>query len=226
LPADPTFNRVLAALTQDHRRPWMEQLEQVELRANHELHAPGAGVQHIHFPTSALVMLTQSLALGSEAPVALVGNDGLLGMAAVLGGGLESSRAVVLHPGLAWRLPASAVCSPGADNAHVVGAAVVHLQSLTVQMSQTAFCRQHHPVEQRLCSWLLTALDRLPGHVLAMNLLELAPLLGASAEALERAAHELIVLGAIVCEPGRLVVVNRECLQTRACGCHTAGQQR
>ena len=219
LPADFPSNRVLATLAQGGPLPWPEQLERVELFARQELHAQGAGASHVYFPTSALVVLIQTLAGGAEAPVALVGNDGLVGVAAFMGTGLETNRAVVLQPGWAWRLPASAVHIGGPDGVPLVRAAVGHLLSLTSQISQTAFCQQHHNIEQRLARWLLTALDRLPGQEVAIELPELAPLLGVTAEVLAPVAKRLGAQGALVCEPGRVVVPNCELLRSFSCGC-------
>ncbi len=224
MPADHPFNRVLAALTQGDHLPWTEQLEQVELPARHELHPQGASALHVHFPTSALVVLTQSSAIGSEAPVALVGNDGVLGLAALMGTGPETSRAVVVHPGSAWRLPITALHTGGPKATQVVKAAVGHLFSLASQISQTAYCQQNHNLEQRLSRWLLTALDRLPGHGVAIDQKALAPLLGVSVEALAPAVQRLAAVGALACEPGRLVVPDRSLLQTHSCGCHAPAQ--
>jgi len=224
LPADLPSNRLLAALTQGDRPPWAEQLERVELPARHELHTQGAAATHIHFPISALVVLIHTSAAGRDAPVALVGNDGGVGVTALMGTGNETNRAVVLHPGLAWRLPTSAVPTDGPDAASVVKVVVGHLLSLTSQIAQTAYCQQHHNVEQRLARWLLTALDRLPGHEVAIDLGALAAVLGVSADAMAGAAVQLVDAGALVCEPQRLLMPSRAALLVRSCGCHAPAQ--
>lgn len=223
MPADHPSNRLLATLMQGHRPPWTAQLERVELPAGHELHARGTAATHIHFPISALVVLIQTSA-GRDAPVALVGNDGVVGVAAFMDTGNETNRAVVLHPGLAWRLPASAVPTDGPEIAWVVKAVVGHLLSLTAQISQTAYCQQHHNVEQRLARWLLTALDRLPGDEVAIDLGALAAVLGVSADAMAGAAAQLVDVGALACEPQRLVMSSRTALLARSCGCHAPVQ--
>lgn len=156
--------------------------------------------------------------------MALVGNDGVVGMAALMGTGPETNRAVVIHPGSAWRLPVNALPTAGPNATQVVKAAVGHLFSLTLQISQTAFCQQQHNIEQRLSRWLLTALDRLPGRELAIDPMALAPLLGVPVDALEQAAQRLVAVGALVREPGRLVVPDSALLQARSCGCHAPVQ--
>jgi hypothetical protein len=224
LPADHRFNRVLASLAQGEQLPWADHLELVELPAGQELQSCDASVPHVHFPTSALVVLMQATAAGVEAPVALVGNDGVVGVAAFMGTLPEANRAKVLHPGHAWRLPTSVLSTEAPGPSQVLKATVGYLMALTSQLSQTAFCQQHHNVEQRLVRWLLTALDRLPGNDVAMDLGDLAMLLGVPADALAGAAAQLVGVGALVCEPGRLVMPSRDLLQARSCGCHVPAQ--
>jgi CRP-like cAMP-binding protein len=224
LPADHRFNRVLASLAQGEQLPWADHLELVELAAGQELQSCDTSTPHVHFPTSALVVLIQTTASGAEAPVALVGNDGVVGVAALMGTLPEAGRAKVLHPGHAWRLPTSALSAEEPGPSQVLKATVGYLMALTSQFAQTAFCQQHHNVEQRLARWLLNALDRLPGNDVALDLGELAALLGVPAEALAGAAAQLVGAGALVCEPGRLVMPSRDLLHARSCGCHSPAQ--
>lgn len=224
LSADQSFNQVIAALMQGERPTWLDHLEHVELSAQQQLCSTGQPTQHIHFPTTALVVLMHGSDPENDTSVALVGRDGLVGMAAFMGAGVESHRAVVLHPGGAWRLPTRAVPADGPTAGLVVKAAVGHLLSLTSQMSQTAFCQQHHSAEQRLARWLLNALDRLPGDAVDIPLDQLARLLALAPDELASAAAQLVAAGALVCEPGRLVVLHRAALVEQSCGCHVRVQ--
>ncbi|MFN3493725.1 MAG: Crp/Fnr family transcriptional regulator [Hydrogenophaga sp.] len=223
LPAVSTFNRMLVALKRGDATSWSRQLAHVELQAGQELMAPGGTPHHLHFPTSALVVLMQPAPGGLEAPVALVGHDGAVGLAGLLGGGPEQHRALVVQSGWAWRMPTTALQDDAERAAQMLPVALDHLQSLTVQMAQAAFCRRQHSVEQNLGRWLLTALDRLPGSALALGLPALAPLIGAAPGALEKAAAALVRSGALVCEPDRLLVPNRRLLEAQSCGCHAPG---
>lgn len=221
---DRSCNRILAALSHGGRLPWGAQLQRVELSAGQELHAPGVAASHVHFPATALVTLMQPVPGGGEVLVALVGHEGVLGAGALLGVPTESARAVVLHPGAAWRLPVSALTRDGPDAIHLTQVVLTQVQALTTQMSQTALCQRLHSVEQRLCRWLLIAFERVPGDSLAIDLGDLAPLLDLPVDALAGAAVQLVGLGALACEPGRLRLLDRTLLQARACGCHTVIQ--
>ena len=125
MPVEQPTNRVLAALAHVDRRHWPSSLERVELRQGHTLLAANAPIEFMYFPEDALVGLLHAGGPdGLEAPLALVGNDGLVGVAPFLGVPAERLRAEVLHPGCAWRLPAAALNSgPQPDDSQMHPAA-------------------------------------------------------------------------------------------------------
>ena len=221
---DRSSNRMLAALSEGDGLPWSDQLHAVELPAGHELHASGAAPSHVHFPTTALVALMQPTHGSDEICVALVGNDGAVGVAALLGASAESSRAVVLHPGVVWRLPVGALADGGPDPMRITQVVLGYLAALTEQMSQTAVCQRVHSVEQRLGRWLLLAFDRVPGDALAMELGDLTVQLKVPADALAGAAAQLVDSGALAFEPGRLSLLDRQVLKAHACDCASRTQ--
>lgn len=226
MPVDRAVNQILAALAADDQLPWGPSLELVDLPARAELQSPGVGVSHVHFPVSALVVMLRPTSGRDEVPVALVGHDGVVGVAALLGVPPEASRAVVLHPGTAWRLAATALVGDGLQSARLTYAVLTHVMALTTQMAQTALCEKIHSVEQRLCRWLLNAFDRVPGDALAVDLGELTKMLDLPVDALAGAAAQLVDSGALACEPGRLVLRNRSALQAQTCGCQVIVSSR
>lgn len=226
LPDDRAVNQIIATLAVDDRLPWGSNLELVDLPARAELQSPGIEASHVHFPISALVVWLHPTSGGDEVPVALVGHDGVVGMSAFLGVPPEAGRAVVLHPGAAWRLAVKALTAEGLPSARVIQAVLGHLQDLTTQIAQTALCEKTHSVEQRLCRWLLNAFDRVPGDALALDLGDLTDMLDVPVDALACAAAQLVGSGTLACEPGRLVLLDRSGLQTRTCGCQVIVSSR
>lgn len=226
LPVDRAVNQILAALAADDQLPWGPRLELVDLPARAELQSPGVEVSHVHFPVSALVVMLRATSGSDEVPVALVGRDGVVGVAALLGAPPEESRAVVLHPGRAWRLAATALVGDGLQSARLIQPVLTHVMALTTQMAQTAVCEKIHSVEQRLCRWLLNAFDRVPGDALALDLGDLTEMLDVPVEALAGAAAQLVGSGALACGPGRLVLLNRSALQAQTCGCQVIVSSR
>jgi hypothetical protein len=221
LPAEHPTNRVLAALSRADLMQWQSHLERVDLDAHYTLQTPGAPIEFVHFPAGALVGLVRVEESGAvQAPIGLVGNDGVVGMAALLGVGVERVRAVVLHPGSAWRLPTAALRAQPVEGSTVLHVVFRYLQALNAQIAQNALCRLHHTVAQRLCRWLLDAFDRVPGEALHIDVAALGEWLQVEADALRQAADQLAGAGVIECQPGRTLLRDRAALAQRACGCH------
>ncbi len=221
MPAEHPTNRVLAALSRADLLQWQSHLERVDLDAHRTLQTPGAPIEFVHFPLGALVGLVRVEERGAvQAQVALVGNDGVVGLAPLLGVGAERVRAVVLHPGSAWRLPTAALQSHPIEGSTVLHVVFRYLQALNAQIAQNAVCRLHHTVAQRLCRWLLDAFDRVPGEALHIDLVALGEWLQADAQALRQAADQLADAGVVECQPGRTLLRDRAALAQRACGCH------
>lgn len=133
---------------------------------------------------------------------------------------------MVLHPGTAWRLAATALVGDYLQSAQLIQPVLIHVMALTTQMAQTAVCEKIHSVEQRLCRWLLNAFDRVPGDALALDLGDLTEMLDVPVEALAGAAAQLVGSGALACGPGRLVLLNRSALQAQTCGCQVIVSSR
>ncbi|MDP3251501.1 MAG: hypothetical protein Q8M77_06270 [Hydrogenophaga sp.] len=221
MPAEHPTNRVLAALSRADLLHWQPHLERVELNTQHTLQTPDAPIEFVHFPVGALVGLVHVARHGAvEAPVALVGNDGVLGMTPLLGVEVERMRAVVLHPGSAWRLPIAALPKLPLQGSVVLHVVSRYLQTLNVQMAQTALCRLSHTVPQRLCRWLLDAFDRVPGEALDIDVAELGAWLDADSDAVREAASQLVAAGVIERQTGRTLLRDRAALANCACSCH------
>lgn len=221
MPAEHPANRVLASLSRADLQQWQPHLERVELPADRTLQTPGAPVDFVHFPMGALVGLMRVDDRGAwEAPVALVGHDGVVGMAPLLGVGVDRTRAVVLQAGGAWRLPAAVLQTQPPEQSGVLHVAFRYLQALNGQIAQNALCRLHHTLTQRLCRWLLDAFDRVPKDALDIDVAALGDWLDADADAIRLAAGELTTDGVIQRQPGRTVLRDRAALAQRACSCH------
>ena len=157
---------------------------------------------------------------GASAEIAVVGNEGIVGVALFMGGETTPSRAIVQSAGSAYRLPGHSM-----KEEFVRGGAMQHLllrytQALLTQMAQTAVCNRHHSVDQQLCRWLLLSLDRLPSNKLTMTQELIANMLGVRREGVTEAAGKLQSAGLIQYSRGRITVVDRPGLEARACECY------
>ena len=165
---DPRQNELLASLPAADWVRWSSQLEKVTLPLGKVLYESGAAISHVYFPTSAIVSLLYVMEDGASAEIAVVGFEGIVGVALFMGGETTPSRAVVQSAGEAFRLPAH-VIQEEFKRAPVLHLLLRYTQALITQMSQTAVCNRHHSLDQQLCRWLLLSLDRLHGSELLMT---------------------------------------------------------
>jgi CRP-like cAMP-binding protein len=216
----PRDNQLLAALPLADWRRWEPQLEQVELPLGHVLYESGRTMSHVVFPTSAVVSLLYVMENGASAEIAVVGCEGVVGIALFMGGESTPSRALVQSAGLGYRLRASTVKEEFDRSSEVLQLLLRYTQALITQMAQTAVCNRHHSLDQQLCRWLLLRLDRLPGSELVMTQELIANMLGVRREGVTEAALKLQAARLISYARGRIQVLNRAGLEQRTCECY------
>jgi len=218
----PDANHLLAAMPMPAFDSWFPHLEPVDLQLGQVLCESGRTMAHAYFPTTSVVSLMYVTRAGESSELAMVGNEGLVGVSLFLGGDSTPSRAVVASAGRGYRLNAVAL-----QDEFNAGGAVMHLllryaQALMTQMGQTAVCNRHHSLNQWLCRWLLMSLDRLPGHELLMTQELISNMLGVRREGVTEAALSLQKAGLISYARGHITVLDRAGLEGRACECYSA----
>lgn len=216
----PNHNHLLAALPAFDLKRLMPHLEQVSLVLGDVLYEPGDTLRHVYFPTDAIVSLLHVTENGSSAEIAVVGNEGLIGIALFMGGESTSSRAVVQSAGSAFRLPGRKLKKEFNRHGDLLLLMLRYTQALITQMSQTALCNRHHSIDQQLCRWLLLSLDRLPGNRLNMTQELIANMLGVRREGVTEAAGKLQRQGVIEYSRGQITVLDRVRLERLSCECY------
>jgi CRP-like cAMP-binding protein len=219
LRSDPRQNQLLAALPQAEWARWQPQLEAVELPLGRVLHESGDKLSHVYFPTTAIVSLLYVMENGASAELAVVGNEGLVGVSLFMGGESTTSRAVVQSAGQGWRLASTAI-KEEFKRAPVLHLLLRYTQALITQMSQTSACNRHHTLDQQLCRWLLLSCDRLTGHELVMTQQLISDMLGVRRQGVTEAALKLQTAGLIRYSRGRIALLNRQGLEARVCECY------
>lgn len=217
---DPKANQLLAALPDVEWLRWVPQLEMIELPLGEVLYESGAHMRHVYFPTSAIVSLLYVMADGASAEIAVVGNEGLVGVALFMGGESTPSRAVVQSAGRGFRVRAPVIKEEFSRSSPVLHLMLRYTQALITQMAQTAVCNRHHSLDQQLCRWLLLSLDRLQGNELVMTQELIANMLGVRREGVTEAALRLQSVGLIRYARGHITVLNRPALEKRTCECY------
>ena len=212
-------NQLLAALPEADWQRWRPQLEGVELPLGEVLYESGSTLSHVYFPTTAIVSLLYVMENGASAEIAVVGNEGLVGISLFMGGETTPSRAVVQSAGHGFRLKGQ-VIKEEFKRAPVLHLLLRYTQALITQMAQTAVCNRHHSLDQQLCRWLLLSLDRLQGDQLVMTQELIANMLGVRREGVTESAHNLQKAGLISYSRGRITVLDRAGLEKRTCECY------
>jgi CRP-like cAMP-binding protein len=219
-PHSPFQNRLLAALPFEDYLSIRPHLELVPMPLGHVLHESGSRMNHVYFLTTAIVSLLCVTKQGASAEIAVVGNEGIVGVSLFMGGDTTTSRAVVQNAGYAYRLK-SHLLNEQFNRAGPMQRLLLHYtQALLSQMAQTAACNRHHSVDQQLCRWLLLRLDRLPSNKLAMTQELIASMLGVRREGVTEAAGRLQSAGLIHYSRGKITVVDRPGLEARVCECY------
>jgi CRP-like cAMP-binding protein len=220
-PAAPTpHNRLLAALPYDVKERLQPHLQLVALELGASVYEAGAKQPYVYFPTDSIVSLLYVMKDGASAEIAIVGNEGLVGIALFMGGETTPSRAVVQSAGHAYRLPSERLKQEFEAGGPLQHLLLRYTQALITQMSQTAVCNRHHSIEQQLCRWLLLSIDRLPTNVLTMTQELIANMLGVRREGVTEAAGKLQDAGLIHYSRGRITVLDRPALERRVCECY------
>jgi CRP-like cAMP-binding protein len=216
----PTDNHLLAALSSAALERLLPYLEAVEMPLGEVLYESGDVLLHVYFPVDCIVSLLYVLADGSSAEIAIVGNDGLIGIALFMGGETTLNRAVVRSAGHAYRLSGQRLKDEFHRNDSLHHLFLRYTQALITQMAQTAVCNRHHAVDQQLCRWLLLSIDRLSSNQLQMTQELIANMLGVRREGVTEAAGKLQRLGIIHYHRGHIEVLDRLKLEALCCECY------
>ena len=219
-PHHPEQNHLLNVLPASDRERLFPKLELVPLPLGDVLYESGSRLSHIYFPTDSIVSLLYVMEDGASAEIAVVGNEGIVGVSLFMGGETTPSRAVVQSAGHAYRLKAQLLKQEFNRTGPMMHLLLRYTQALITQMAQTAVCNRHHSVDQQLCRWLLLSLDRLPSNELTMTQELIANMLGVRREGVTEAAGNLQSAGLIKYNRGRITVLDRPGLEARSCECY------
>jgi CRP-like cAMP-binding protein len=213
-------NRLLASLPEEEWKRWSAALERVEMPLGEVLYEPGIALDYVYFPISSIVSLLYVMENGASAEIAVVGNEGIVGVSLFMGGGSTPSRAVVQSAGIGCRLQSKLMKDEFNKAGPVLHLLLRYTQALITQMAQTAVCNRHHSLDQQLCRWLLLSLDRLEGEELVMTQELIANMLGVRREGVTEGALKLQKAGLIRYSRGRINVLDRPGLEARTCECY------
>jgi CRP-like cAMP-binding protein len=213
-------NRLLASLPDEEWGRWAPLMEVVPMPLGQVLYESGVALTYVYFPINSIVSLLYVMENGASAEIAVVGNEGIVGVSLFMGGESTPSRAVVQSAGIGCRLEAQVMKTEFNRAGPVLHLLLRYTQALITQMAQTAVCNRHHSLDQQLCRWLLLSLDRLDGNELVMTQELIANMLGVRREGVTEGALKLQKADLIRYSRGHITILNREGLENRTCECY------
>ncbi len=216
----PQENTLLAALAVADFRRLANDLELVPLTLGQSLYESGETMSHAYFPIDCVVSLLYVMKNGESAEIAIVGNEGVIGIALFMGGESTMSRAIVQNAGHAYRLKAQVFKDEFASAGALSRLLLMFASALITQMVQTAACNRHHSVDQQLCRWMLLSLDRLPSRQISMTEKLIGNMLGVGPTEVSQATAVLKKAGLIYYDNGEITVLDRPGVEKRACECY------
>ena len=213
-------NQLLSVLPEAERNRLFPHLELVDLALGYALYESGYRLEDVYFPTTAIVSMLYIMENGASAEIAVVGNEGIVGVALFMGGDTMPNRGVVQSAGEAYRLPGKLLMQEFNRGGALQHLLLRYTLAMLTQMAQTAVCNRHHTLDQQLCRWLLLSLDRLPSNELSMTQELIANMLGVRREGVTEAAGKLQAAGLISYHRGQITVLDRPGLEARVCECY------
>jgi CRP-like cAMP-binding protein len=222
---NPRQNLILAALPETDYKRLLPELELVSMPLGWRVNESGDHVHFLHFPTSGIVSLIYDLENGASSEVALVGNEGLVGISIFMGGDSMPSSTQVQSAGFAYRLNRKFMKREFALGGKLQHLALLYTQALICQTSQTAVCNQHHSMDQRFSRWLLMSLDRMHDSKLIITQEMIGNLLGVRRESVSEAVGKLQKTGIIANSRGVIKVLDRLELEMQTCECYEVVKQ-
>lgn len=215
-------NKILATLPAESYKRLSPYFEEIKLPLGKHVYESQVPVKYTYFPVSGIVSLLLLLEDGGTGEIAVIGDEGIIGISGLLGGHASSSiQAVVQSPVTAIRLPLQLALSEFQSNKDFQYRILRYIQALFSQIAQTALCNRHHSLEQQLARWLLLSMDRLKGSEIIMTQVMIASMLGVRREGVNSAARKLQQKGIITYKRGQIKVIDREQLIETACECYT-----
>ena len=217
---NPKMNHLFALLPQPELERLLPHIELVSMPQGDVISNSGEGCRYVYFPVSCIISLLYTTKEGASAEIATVGNEGMVGIAQVLGGGTTNTLASVNHAGYAYRLSVSVLQKEQESSPALQEVLLHYAQALLTQIAQIAVCNRHHAIAQQICHWLLSRMDRLPSNLVRTTHGLIAVMLGVRREGVTAALGQLQVDGLIRCRRGQITVLDRGELEVRSCECY------
>lgn len=214
------INQILAALPKSEYQIIAPHLKLVNLTSGDIISQPNQSITEIYFPQRAVISLVSIMMDGSTTEIGLIGNEGMVGLPAILGGNFTISRSIVQVSGSALQVPAEMIQQEFLRGGKLQQILLLYIQASLTQVSQSAACNRQHRIEERLARWLLSVRDCVLQDELCLTQEFIANMLGTRRSGVTVAAGILQQAGIIRYSRGKIVILDREALEDTSCECY------
>ena len=222
---DRPINHILAALPESEYQRLAPHLKPIDLTSGQILSEPNESITKIYFPQRAMISLVSIMMDGSTTEIGLIGNEGAIGLPAILGGDSTISRSIVQISGSALQASADIVRQEFLRGGKLQQILLLYTQASLTQISQSAACNRQHNIEERLARWLLSVRDCVLQDELFLTQEFIANMLGTRRSGVTVAAGILQQAGMIRYSRGKIVILDQEALEATACECYCVVQK-
>ncbi|HKV12154.1 MAG TPA: Crp/Fnr family transcriptional regulator [Thermoanaerobaculia bacterium] len=216
-------NRLLAVLPADVRRRFEPGLERVGFELKEVLYGNGKPLSHVYFPINSVISLLTVMENGDAIEVATVGNEGFVGVPALLGFSemLGSAQALSQIPGESLRMGLEAFREALREEPALNLLLLRYANTFFLDVAQSTACNRLHSIDERCCRWLLNTHDRVSTDYIPLTQEFLAQMLGVRRASVNAVAGLLQRMGLIRYSRGRITILDREGLEKGACECYS-----
>lgn len=219
-PRTSTGNRLLDGLPQNELERLLPYSKHIQLTRSQTLHQLGEPVRYAYFPVSGMVSLLSSTSDGHTIEIAMVGNEGMIGISLLLRARVSSYDTRVQISGEALRIEAERFREGLVRGGQLEQRLLRYVNGLFAQVSQLALCNHFHTTEARLCRWLLVSRDRAKTNTLLLTQEIISHMLGTSRTVVTKAANILADAALISYRRGKITIINCQGLEDHACECY------
>ena len=220
-----SMNQILAALPESEYKIIAPHLKPVDLISGEVISEPNQSITEIYFPQRAMISLVSIMMDGSTTEIGLVGNEGMVGLPAILGGDSTISCSIVQVSGTALQVPAEIIQQQFLRGGKLQQILLLYIQASLTQVSQSAACNRQHRIEERLARWLLSVRDCVLQNELHLTQEFIANMLGTRRSGVTVAAGILQQAGIIRYSRGKIVILDRQALENVSCECYRTIQR-
>jgi CRP-like cAMP-binding protein len=218
-PAQPA-NRLLALLPQAEYQRLTPHLQTVTLPLKQVLYKARSPIDYVYFPTRGIVSAMTIMEDGAAIEVATIGNEGMSGLSAFIGGETSPNEVMVQVPGEGIRMSADVLKEEAKREGSLRRLLILYNTAFSTQVSYSVACNGLHKIEKRCCRWLLMCQDRVGSDVLPLTHEFLAIMLGVQRSSVTEVLHPLQEKGLIRNGRGKISVVDRLGLEATSCECY------